>query len=237
MHAIIRVKKHKSSAITAVDNHNRRLVNVPNADPSRCILRAKHKDSSVSLRDLISNKLRDSFINKHRKDAVVAVELMLTATPDFFRPDKPKLHGAYNQERCVAWVKRSVNFLKEKYGSNLIDYVVHTDEATPHIHAIVVPVVKKEKKLRRTNAQIEAREPAQTVVVNSLDAKNMFGLKALYDLQEQYPAYMSVLGLKRGRKHSKASHEVISDYYNKATQSASNVVYSNNREYQHELSM
>ncbi|WP_434472223.1 plasmid recombination protein [Aeromonas veronii] len=36
--------------------------------------------------------------------------------------------------------------LKKRYGENLISVELHCDERTPHLHAEVVPLVKKNQK-------------------------------------------------------------------------------------------
>lgn len=50
-------------------------------------------------------------------------------------PEDPEPGTASYQE----WEKRSVNWLKEKYGDDLKTVIRHTDEAHPHIHAYILP--------------------------------------------------------------------------------------------------
>jgi hypothetical protein len=46
--------------------------------------------------------------------------------------------------------------LRDKFGENLIDVTLHLDEATPHMHAVIVPVDTtgdKDGNLSRFNAK------------------------------------------------------------------------------------
>jgi hypothetical protein len=221
MHAIIRIKKHKKQSLGSVDSHNRRLTFTPNANPDGTFIRMAGNENK-SLSDVVCSHIENKGIKKHRKDAVVAVEVMLTASPEYFRPPESAIsgkYGLYDKDKLKRWVHSSVGFLSDKYGENLVDYVLHLDEATPHIHAIVVPALNKEKKLRRTDFEIFNNVPNKVVKVASLDAKNMFDIRALYDLQEQYPKALQHLGLTRGKNKSKALHSDVSNYYNNANSS------------------
>lgn len=231
MHAIIRIKKHKKQSLGSVDSHNRRLVFTPNANPDG-VFKRMAGNGNESLSDVVYSHIGNKGIKKYRKDAVVAVEVMLTASPEYFRPPESSIsgkYGLYDEGKLKSWIHSSINFLSDKYGDNLVDYVLHLDEATPHIHAIVVPVVNKEKKLRRTDFEIFNNVPNKVVKVASLDAKNMFDIRALYDLQEQYPKALEHLGLTRGKNKSKALHSDVSNYYN-GVNSSKGVSFENSME-------
>ena len=45
---------------------------------------------------------------KRKSDAVVAVEIVLSVSPEFFRPDDPWTPGVYDRERMMAWRDASV---------------------------------------------------------------------------------------------------------------------------------
>ena len=64
--------------------------------------------------------------------------------------------GNYDPKRLKAWVKCNMKALRKKFGENLIDVTLHLDEATPHMHAVIVPVDTtggKDGNLSRFNAK------------------------------------------------------------------------------------
>ena len=76
---------------------------------------------------------------KRRKDAVEAVELILTASPEFFlkmsedREEQAK-HPEFND-----WCKKTVAWAKNEFGKNIIDISLHLDELSPHFHVLIIP--------------------------------------------------------------------------------------------------
>lgn len=216
--AIARIKKHKSTSLQAVDNHNRRLVSTSNVDPKKTFLNQRYsKDSTKSTKDLVQEKLSSLGINKYRKDAVVAVELVLTASPEYFRPDNPKNYNYYDKERMEKWKKATSDFLKSKYSSQLIVEVnLHLDEATPHMHVILVPSLKKKRKKKQSKKEKDAGHEPTFYESNGLCAKEMFNRDKLIELQTDYAEHLKHLGLERGKRHSKVKHKEIKEYYNLA---------------------
>lgn len=210
--AIARIHKHKMSSLGAVDSHNRRLNNPPNVDPDG-VHKRLNGDPNLSTAELVKAKLDKAGISKYRKDAVTAVELVLTASPEYFRPDDPKAHGKYDNERTKEWLKATNNFLKSKYNGLVAEAVLHLDEATPHLHVMVVPAIKKERKRKQKKADKEAGKPPETYVSYGLCAKEMFNRQALIDLQTDYAKALKSLGLERGQRRSKAQHQTIKQYY------------------------
>ena len=69
---------------------------------------------------------------------VVADELLFTATSEFFKKmtiDDIKIWA----NTCMEFVYNDLGYTKEQ----VLHSVVHLDEKTPHIHCVVVPLVKK----------------------------------------------------------------------------------------------
>lgn len=208
MKAILRVKKIASSNLGSVDAHNRRKMPVPNSDGSRSFLSLINR-SSDSLVDLVKNRLSSVGITKLRKNSPPAVEIMLTASPEYFRKDA---NGKPDHYFTKEWIHATKDFLIEKYGDNLVDAIVHLDELTPHIHAIVVPAVKKERRVQRTREDIELNRH-RTTNRYGLAARDMFSKFCLIDLQSEYANAVSHLGLERGQQKSKATHTQIKTWY------------------------
>lgn len=211
-YAIARIHKQKMTNLGAVDRHNRRLVETPNVDPDGVHKRVVG-DHELSTAELVKAKLDKIGISKYRKDATVAVEVVLTASPEYFRPDDPTAHGKYDHQRTKEWLKATNRFLKSKYNGLVAEATLHLDEATPHLHVIVVPAMKKERKRKQKKADREAGKPPETYVSYGLCAKEMFNRQALIDLQTDYAKALEPLGLERGQHRSKAQHQTIKRYY------------------------
>lgn len=215
MYAVCRVKKLKSYALGMASAHNLRTMPVHNADPeeTKNNKRWTKFGSDENLVSLVKSRLNEVGIDKPRKDAVVAVEVFVSASPQYFRPTDPSKYGKYEQEKLDQWRKNTEKFLRDRYGENLVEMILHVDEGTPHIHAMVVPAVTKTKSKRRTNDEIEKKIPAKTYTTATLDAKSMFNKFALIKLQTDYALAVEDLGLERGMRGSKAVHSAVKQYY------------------------
>ncbi len=144
MFAIARIKKHKRQDLRKVQGHNWREHDIKNCDPEGFFTKLKG-DDNLTIEELLDYKLRELGITKIRKDATVVVELMLSASPEYFRPDNPDKWGTYDKDKLRKWVDCCNDFLKNTYGDNVIEATLHCDEATPHMHISVVPALCKTK--------------------------------------------------------------------------------------------
>lgn len=201
-YAICRINKLKSGQIGSVNSHNRRETEVPNADPNGETHTLVGEGDSIT--NLVADRIAAAGIKKPRKDAVHAVEIVLSASPEYFRPDNPAAWGEFDPTRLNAWSTRTQQFLEERYGDRLVSLDLHLDEATPHAHAVVVPLVEKQRKLR-------GKDEYRTV--ESLCAKDLFNKGQLVSLQSDYAAAVKDIGLHRGVQGSKAKHERVSQFY------------------------
>lgn len=214
---IARVAKHKKAHLHAVDSHNRRTKPIKNAVPGAYAGRI-HGDPSKTLSQLVDERLAAVGMATGkgggiRHDAVLVNQLVISASPAYFRPDEPERHGLYDQKRLDIWVEKNMEELKKRYGENLISVELHCDERTPHLHAEVVPLVKKIKKNRRSKADISNNVPAREYEAWSLDSKNMFGPEALTKLQDELADAVKDLGIERGVRGSKALHTELSWFH------------------------
>ena len=129
---------------------------------------------------------------KRRSDAVLAVEMILSASAEFFRPDRPWEAKTYDEERMTAWRDASLAWLKGRYGDNLASAVLHLDEATPHIHAVFVPLTEDHR----------------------LSASDLIGRREdLRQFQDSVSEAMAPLGIQRGMEGSIAVHTDVDEYY------------------------
>ncbi len=188
---IIRIQKLKSwGDLAGSASHTARDRETPNADPNIKNIRLVGCSDRLSLETLVRNKIGNQTI---RKNAVLAVELLLSASPEYFRPDNPANAGMYDKERLEKWKTASVNWLLSQYGDRIVSAELHLDESTPHIHAYLVPLDERGK----------------------LNCRALFGgtRYTLSSLQDSYATAIAPLGLVRGIKGSRATHTQIKQYY------------------------
>lgn len=177
--AILRVEKVKTmSGMAARGRHNFREQDTPNADGDRLGLNAiEGAKSTDELLKAVSNLLPQ----KRRKNAVIGLEYLITASPEHFGDwRKSENHGQDYFADAIRW-------LEEKHGKeNVVCKTVHLDESTPHLAAFVVPL-KDEK----------------------LNAKAFTGgAKVLAQMQTSFAAEVGAKhGLERGVERSKAVHQ------------------------------
>lgn len=167
--AILRHAKIKSSTKGAAISHNHRHSEVEkiNIDPAQKHLNRSFFGEGTKAR--IDAKLP----SKMRKDAVVSVETLLTASPEFFdglEKDREKL--AKNSV-FLAWVDESLKWAKKEFGANLVDAVLHMDESSPHIHILSVPLIDG----RLCAKEVMARKELQRRQTEYFQAVKGFGLE------------------------------------------------------------
>lgn len=191
-YAIARIKKLKRSSLGGSEAHTARQRETPNADRNKKNIRfIGSQNSDETLDSLVIQKIGEQK-RKIRPDAVYAVEILLTASPEYFRPDCPTQAGYYEADKVQAWLTASQQWLEENYSDRIVRAELHLDEATPHIHAYFVPL-DEQRQLR---------------------AKHFFdGRQKMRQFQDSYSAATEHLGLERGIKGSKAQHQDIKDFY------------------------
>ena len=169
-------------SVAASMQHCYRERDTHNADqertPDNQHLVAKSTDEAMG-------KLRDLLPEKRRKDAVLAVEYVMTATPEWFTKATPEQEKAFFQQ--------SLQWLADKYGADrIVTASIHRDETTPHLSAFVVPLTQDKR----------------------LSAKEFIGSRdKMRADQTTYAACVANLGLERGIEGSKATHQTIQQHY------------------------
>ena len=182
-YAIMRAEKLSNmGAVAASMQHCYRERNTHNADqertPDNQHLVAKSTDEAMG-------KLRALLPEKRRKDAVLTVEYVMTASPDWFEKATPEQEKAFFQQ--------SLQWLADKYGADrIVTASIHRDESTPHLSAFVVPLTQDKR----------------------LSAKEFIGSRdKMRADQTTYAACVADLGLERGIEGSKATHQTIQQHY------------------------
>lgn len=187
MFAVFRVsKKYKSMAsIRHYQNHMERLIEVPNAD------KLKQNKILIGSCNIVGDVKRYIEGIKTRKNAVIARDLLLTASPAFF-----KNISDYDFKR---WIDLNVKWLKDNFGDNCVYATLHMDETTPHISALIVPKFYNKKKN----------------IYCLQNYKYFDGIEKMRGWQDEYSKSMKSVfkSLNRGIKFSKAKHIEIRHYY------------------------
>jgi hypothetical protein len=182
-YAIMRCKKLTGmGSVASALQHCYRERETPNADADRTP--ENHCSVSQSA-DEAMGKLRELLPEKRRKDAVLAVEYVMTASPEWWNEATPRQQAEF--------FARSEQWLENKYGK---DRVVAggglRDEATPHLSAFVVPLTQDGR----------------------LSAKEFIGGRSkMRDDQSTYAESVKKLGLERGIEGSRATHQTVQHYY------------------------
>ena len=137
-YAIMRFQKHKAQAVGGIEAHNERTKTEYKSNPDIDLSRTKDNYNLVkrksSYRELI-NKLISIHKCKTRKDSVVLVETVVTASPDFFKKKSKKEIREFF-EYALAFFEKNLT------PGTIISAAVHMDETTPHMHLCFVPITK-----------------------------------------------------------------------------------------------
>lgn len=135
-------------------------------------------------------KTFNQMLNKSKN--VVADELLFTATHTFFKNMEVSDIKEW-ANTCMQFVYKDLGYNK----SQILHATVHMDEATPHLHCVVVPLVKKYDK--RTNTERYTISKKQYI-------KDKIHLS---ELQDKYHLRLTEKGydLERGIKGSNVKHQ------------------------------
>ena len=203
--AVLRIAKIKSAGgAGGLSAHIERTMDVPNADKELQDWNFRAAGSGDLWKD-IQDKLEENKIEEVRKNGVYALEILMTASPEFFEETKLVKSSEYNPRekkilglnKIMDFMWRSKSWVEEEFGKdNLVSLMLHMDEKTPHIHAVIVPITdgKNGKKKLSAKSFIDGRE-------------------ALRGLQDSFAEVHKESGLKRGLEGSKAKHTTVKDFY------------------------
>lgn len=139
-----------------------------------------------------------------RKNAVLAMEIIISASPEYFRPDEPERFGYWENDRLQAWRDVMEPWILEKF-PHAVSIILHLDETTPHYQILDVPLDAKGK----------------------LNARGKFGGDNQADIkrwQDWAAEPVKALGIARGIEGSTAKHEHIQSYYAKTNASTPSLV-------------
>jgi len=135
--------------------------------------------------------------------------VVISASPEYFRPDDPEARGRFDPDRMTAWRDRSLAWLRAEFGQDLVYADLHLDEDTPHIHAVIAPTYGRKprrpgrRKRNETEEQFEARKSAaensETVrTVGRASHPTLSKPGSFQALRERLTACLSDLGIEYG---------------------------------------
>lgn len=216
-YAIIRVEKHNTlGTIAGIGHHLDRTRETPNADPARAHLNRTWIDGKwVAWGDearepgahleAFKDRLADfqQRGGKIQANAVIALEVLMSASPEAFQDPAFDFEG---------WLVAQSDYLAKRFGErNIVSVVLHLDEETPHVHAIVIPEIERiERRGNKKTTKPQEPKPPKP----ALAASQWVGSRALLsELQTDYAAAMAPFGLQRGKERSGAKHVPVSAYY------------------------
>jgi hypothetical protein len=185
-YAILRIQKLKSAAsVRRSLQHGFREKDTPNADPSRL-----HENSHFGAHSVSEalERFNERLPNKVRKNGVMAVEYLITGSPEAMQDKTRAKQDAYFVD--------ALKWLEAKHGKENVVYAgIHRDETTPHMYAYVVPLDDRGR----------------------LNARHFFGEKnALGKMQTDFAEKVALKhDLERGIEGSKAKHVSIQQYYSR----------------------
>lgn len=184
-YGIIRLAKTKADAVGMAQYHNDREPGYhsnQDIDPTRTRMNEEwvaHQDYEKEISARLEHVKR-----KVRKDAVVLVEGLITASPQWF--------DGHTDDDAKAFFADAKNFVEDYFGKeNLLHFTIHADESTPHVHFGATPIKD-----------------------GSLSWKKFFGNKNdLTKFQDSFYEQVSKkYGMNRGEVGSGARHYSVRDF-------------------------
>lgn len=206
--AVLHIEKGTAGKAGGLGSHIERTKRVSNADPKlsekNFYVRIDFENNKIqptfqrytkTLQERINERIEKGYTGKNaiRKDAVTHLNIVLSGSHE----DMKRIEGS--SQNLVNWALQNAKFIGEKFGyHNIVEFGVHLDERTPHIHCVVVPLTKDGR----------------------LSAKEMMGdRRKMSKLQDDYGKVMQEkFGLQRGIKGSMATHDSVKEYYARISQ-------------------
>ena len=182
--AVLRVAKIKTLGnLASSARHTFRQRETPNADPA---LRGANEvwigpDSAEGMAAAWAERAPETI----RKNAVHALEYLVTASPEALT--------AMSKDEQDGYFARGLDWLCRRHGeANVLSAVIHRDETTPHLTAMVIPLDER----------------------GHLNARSFTGGKVqLSAMQTSFAEAVSDWGIERGIHRSGARHVSIREYY------------------------
>lgn len=189
----------------------------PNAIPELTYLNeelVEYPEGVADRTEAINHRLEHAGLTrKIGTNQVRIIRVMLTGTQE-------DMQHIVQEGRLKAWCADNLEWLRRTFGAeNVVSAVLHMDEATPHIHAAVVPIVTGERrKVRKeqTDGPDKRKYRTKSASRPRLCADDVMSRVKLKEYQDTYAAAMAKYGLQRGIDGSKARHVTTHEFYRNA---------------------
>ena len=184
-YAIMRGEKRKTGDVRGVTAHIARKQPTPNADGSKAHLNYAVVGPGWQDQQGIHDAIQARTPDKYRKDAVRAIEYIVSASPEWFEEN--------TEQQAALYFESAVDWFQDEFGAdNVVSAVVHNDESSPHMHILVVPL-----------------DPE----TGRLNGKRFFGNKGvLQKRQSRFAEHMSPFGVERGKADPERTHTKVSEW-------------------------
>ena len=195
-YAVLRVDRRKAKAMAAISAssaHTMREKPTPNADPEGPAPVVMHLADGKTPYQAARHLLEGA--ERRNRDTVLCREIVLSASPSYFRPGRESMGGVFEPDRVKAWATASLAWAKRQWPDQLASFVIHADEQNIHAHLLVVPRVKSAAGIWKLNS------------------KALFDRERLRELQTGYGEALAPLGIRRGEPGSQAVHSEVRQFY------------------------
>lgn len=197
MTAHIARTKMPSNAMPELTYLNEELVEYPDGVQDRTQAISHRLEYAGLTRKIGTNQVR-------------VIRVMLTGTQE-------DMKRIAQEGRLKAWCADNLEWLRKTFGAeNVVSAVLHMDEATPHIHAAVVPIVTGERRKvreKKTDKPDKRKYRTKSAARPRLCADDVMSRVKLKEYQDTYAAAMAKYGLQRGIDGSKARHVTTQEFY------------------------
>lgn len=187
-----------------IDGFRQVSVFVPdNAQPERTCLNKEYmsrkyvdengRSKTYTLQQMINKRISECGI-KVRKGQSRSLEIVFGGSPEALSSLSP--------EQLDQWAKDTIEWAKEEWGAENVMYAaLHMDESTPHLHLIVVPIVKgvsrrsASKAAQDSKKGIERKSYSKDPQKLRLSANDVYTKSRLYGY---HTSYSKIVGKKYG---------------------------------------
>lgn len=198
---ILRFKKIKSNeGLRGATSHQYRFnLDTPNADSDKLKYNYRLFGTNNITADV--NKKLSTLSKSIRKNAVLAMDGIISLSPEYFDDDNKIIEGRTNKKLSL-FINGAMGYLKNEFGDNLINAVIHLDETSPHIHFTITPIQN-----------------------GRLNCRDMFNRDGLKKYQRNYYQSMKSLipEIEAPKFGSVATHQTLKAYYNEINESKDNL--------------
>ena len=171
---------------------NRELISREFVDPET------DRKKNLTISQAVKNRIREAGVMKIRKNQNIALEVILTGSPETMI--------GLNEEQIDQWAQESLDWAGRQWGKeNLVSAALHLDEKTPHIHLVVVPIVQGVSRRTRTRERelkkkgIKVPGGTRNSDVNRLCANDLVTRPLLSSYHTSYAKEVGAkYGLERG---------------------------------------